>query len=327
MHLSVVIPFAGGDLPLVRTLESLLTQEHPLPEILVACPPGEPVSLAAVKMLSPRFEGSLRRVEAPPNLTTVELWNFAAAAATGKWISLLTPQVAVRSHFTRALSESAERCPTAAVIRAGWTRERSRGGPSEQHTLLSVRTVTHPAEALYEQRFGPKASTAAAAIRRETWQQMGGLPAEISLLGDWIGDWALWLTAGACADTVRSPEVIADIHTGLPDTDKAQEMREMYLIYRDILPRAADRAQLPDPTWISAASRKRFRDVTIAASNELRPQRGPERNHLADALDPWARAVDQQPLLERLRAGEKIRSFTLGKKMRPALRRVIAAVR
>ena len=101
----------------------------------------------------------------------------------------------------------------------------------------------------------------------------------------------------------------------------------MHLIYQDILPHAAEAAHLPDPSWIAAASRKRFRDVTIAASNDLRPGPGEIRSQLALALDPWARSVQQEALLERFRSGEKIRSFTFGKKMKPALRRVVAAVR
>lgn len=328
MHLSVVLPCLQAGTSLERTLESLLVQEQAVAEIVVAGVLSPDVQNPLEEEFRPRFPGTLRLLPLSAPLNTVDVWNKGVAACTGEWVSILTPETTVRPNFVRALAEAAERSADASVLRAGWTRERPRGaGPAEQHTLLSVRTVTHPAEALFEQRFGPKASTCAAAVRRGTWNRMGGVPPEIELLGDWIGDWALWLTAGAVGDTVRSPEVIADLHANSVSTNKAEEMREMYLIYRDILPRAARTAALSDPTWIASASRKRFRDVTIAASNDLRPGATQERQVLSAALADWAASVEQQPLLERLRSGEKIRSFTLGKKMKPAFRRVVAAVR
>lgn len=326
MSLSAVIPLPQAQADIRQTLESLLVQEVPFHEVVIAAQAGSGARVA-VSAFADRFAGRLRCVEAPDALCPVDLWNFAVSSAAGEWVSLLTPQVTVRPNFVQALQASIDRCPTAGVVRAGWTRERVGGATAEQHTLLSVRTVTHPAEALYEQRFGPKASTAAAAVRRGIWEHMGGIPQEITLLGNWIGDWALWLCAGSCADTVRSPEIIADIHAGPVQVEKADEVLEMYLVYRDILPRAARSAHLAEPTWIAAASRKRFRDVTIAASNELRPVQGKERTDLALALEPWAKSVEQEALLNRFRSGEKIRSFALGQKIRPALRRVVAVVR
>ena len=327
MSLSVVIPCSTLDASLPRLLESLLVQEQAIEEIVVVSSEQSTAIDGTLKKAKKRFPGSLIDCRHPEGAGAVERWNLGIARATGDWISLLTPQTTVRPAFARVLASSAERSPDASVLRAGWTRARPRGGPAEQHTLLSVRTITHPGEALYEQRFGPTAATSAAAIRRETWERMGGLPAEIALLGDWIGDWALWLTAGALGDTVRSPEILADIHLTSKTTSKADEVRELYLIYRDILPRAAACAQLADASWIAAASRKRFRDVAIAASNDLHPAQTQERAEIAAALEPWAAAVEQESLLNRLRSGERIRSFTLGQKMKPALRRVVAAVR
>lgn len=335
MHLSVVIPVAPAqEAALKLTLESVLALEPFAAEPAERCtldvivchnplPSGTPGGLPE---LLGRFDGQVRAVQPPAPLDDLALWNFAVRASAGDWFAMVTPQTTLRPGFARALAESAHRSPEASVLRAGWTRARSNGA-AEQHTLLSVRTVTHPAEALYEQRFGPKASTAAAAMRRETWDRMGGFPTETTLVGDWLGDWALWLAAGALGDTVRNPEIIADIRVVPPAHNKAEEMREMFAIYRDVLPRATASAGLGIPMWIAAASRKRLRDVTIAASNEMRPGPTTERASLAEALLPWARSVDQLPLLKRFEAGEKIRSFTLGRKMRPALRRVVAAVR
>lgn len=327
LDLSVVIPVCDAGDSLERTLESLAKQVVPAHEVTLAANPMRTPQDAEIEQIACRFPGMTRVVRSTSMLSTVDLWNFGIASSTGDWISLLTRQVTVRPNYVQSLSQAVERSPEASVVRAGWTRERPKGGAAEQHTLLSVRAVTHPAEALYEQRFGPKASSAAAAIRRKTWETMGGLSPEISLLGDWIGDWALWLTAGALGDTVRSPEIVADIHAEPEQTSRAEQVREMYSIYEHVLPRAAVAAHLPDPTWIAAASRKRFRDVAIAASNDLHPNQAGERSEVALALEPWARAVEQEAMLARLRDGEKIRSFALGKKMRPVLRRVIAAVR
>ena len=139
----------------------------------------------------------------------------------------------------------------------------------------------------------------------------------------------MWLLAGALGDTVRSREVIAEHRSRQQSTAadalrKTSEIEEAHLIYRDIFPRATAWAGLDNPTWIAAASRKRFRDVAIAASNRFGTAlRGP----LVEALRPWAISVEQEPLLARLEGGERIRDFNLARRMKPAFKRVISAVR
>jgi hypothetical protein len=322
MSLRLSVGIAASDQPdgLQRTLESLFAQDRPFDQIVVS---HNPACSTSTKLLK-RFTKRLHKVPTPPDCTPVQQWNALAPHLTGDWISLLTPNDCALPNFARVVEDTVMSDPEAAILRAGWIRLRD-NKPGESYTLHSVRAIVKPAEALYEQRFGPKGSFSAAAIRRQIWEQAGWFPTETPLLGDW----AMWLLAGALGDTIRSREVIAEHHVRHQDlaadaSRKTEEILETYRIYQEIFPRASALAGLEKTTWIESASHKRFRDVAIAASARFGTAlRGP----LVEALRPWARSVDQGPLLRRLEGGERIRDFNLARRMRPAIKRVISAVR
>jgi hypothetical protein len=321
LRLSVGVAACTEVAGLKRTLESVIGQERAFDQIVVA---DDQSSQACTDFLK-RFAGRVLVVPVPARLTAIQHWNCLAPHLTGDWISLLSQEDCARPNFAREVEQTVSVSASAAVLRAGWIRLRDNGRPGETYTLHSVRAVVKPAEALYEQRFGPKGSFSAAAIRRDIWERAGYFPEATP----YLGDWAMWLLAGALGDTVRSREVIAEHRAEQRGTDdearrKTSEIEEMYLIYQEILPRATEWAGLDASTWIAAASRKRFRDVAIAASNRFGTSlRGP----LVSALRPWAASVEQEPLLERLEGGERIRDFNLARRMKPAIKRVISAVR
>jgi hypothetical protein len=319
-RLSVGIAACEEASALQRTLEGIFGQERPFDQVVVA----QSQSSRAMTELLADYGSRVQVAPVPSGLTPIQQWNSLAPMLTEAWVSLLTPEDCPLPNFVHALQEAVGSSPGAAIVRAGWIRLRARG-PGERYTLHSVRSVVKPAEALYEQRFGPKGSFAACALRRDVWEQVGWFPEETPLLGDW----AMWLLAGALGETVRSREVIAEQRTAQHGSEfdlarKIEEIRETFLIYRDILPRATARAALENTTWIAAASRKRFRDVAIAASSKFHTDlRGP----LIEALRPWAQSVEQESLLSRLEGGERIRDFNLARRLRPAIKRVISAVR
>jgi hypothetical protein len=321
LRLSVGVAACNEVAALKRTLESVLAQDRPFDQIVVA----KAGSSTECDELLTRLADRILVVPVPTGLTPIQQWNCLAPHLTGDWISLFTPEDCARPNFAREVEQTVSASPTAVIVRAGWIRLRDNGRPGETYTLHSVRAVVKPADALYEQRFGPKGSFSACAIRSDIWEKTGYFPESTPF----IGDWAMWLLAGALGDTVRSREVIAEHHTEQLSTAadaerKASEIHEMYLIYREIFPKATAWAGLGDPTWIAAASRKRFRDVAIAASNRFGSAlRGP----LVDALRPWAVSVEQEPMLERLEDGDRIRDFNLARRMKPAIKRVFSAVR
>ena len=321
LRLSVGIAACSEVSDLKRTLESVLTQERPFNQIVVA---DDHTSQESSQVLD-RFAERVQVVPVPSALTAVQQWNSLAPHLTGDWISLLTTDDCARPNFAHQVEDTVTASAGAAILRAGWIRLRDNGRPGESYTLHSVRSVVKPPEALYEQRFGPKGSFSAAAIRRDIWEKAGYFPESTPFLGDW----AMWLLAGALGDTARCREVIAEHRTQQHGTAadaqrKTSEIHEMYLIYKEVLPRATACAGLDTPTWIAAASRKRFRDVAIAASNRFGTSL---RAPLVEALRPWAASVEQESLLDRLAGGERIRDFNFAGRMRPAIKRVISAVR
>ncbi len=321
LRLSVGVAACSDAAGMRQTLESVMVQERPFDQIVVA---DDRSSLECNELLK-RFADRLLIIPVPAGLTAVQQWNCLAPHLTGSWISLLTSEGCARPNFAREVEQTVNASASAVILRAGWGRLRDNGRPGETYTLHSVRAVVKPADALYEQRFGPKGSFFAAAIRRDIWEKTGYFPEATPFLGDW----AMWLLAGALGDTVRSRAVIAEHRTQQHGSEddaqrKASEIQEMYLIYREIFPKATAWAGLGEPTWIAAASRKRFRDVAIAASNRFGSSL---REPLVDALRPWAEAVEQELLLKRLEGGERLRDFNLARRMKPAIKRMISVVR
>ena len=322
LRLSAAVAASHDTAGLVRLIESVFNQETEGPAFdqVVLADDGESPKLAS---LLKRYKKQLQTVPVPAGLPPTQQWNLLAPHLTGDWVSFFTADDCPRPNFVREVHLTVAAFPNAAILRAGWLRIRTDGRPGERFTLNSVRASVKPADALYEQRFGPEGSLSACAVRRSAWEHSGLFPAELPLLGDW----ARWLQVGALGDTIRSREIIADHRMPSADHDLAHstaEIEETFRIYNEILPRATAQASLPDPTWIAAASRKRFRDVAIAASARFSSAaRGP----ILEALRPWAATVDQQPMLERLENGDRIRDFNLARRIRPTLRRVISAVR
>ena len=204
LRLSAGVAASPEPAGLERLLASLLSQERPFDQIVVAY--ADAVG-GEVQTVLQRFEPGVQAVLVPAGLTAAHQWNCLASHLKGDWISFFTPDDLARANFSREVEQTVSSTPSAAILRAGWISIRDNGRPGETYTLHSVRSVVKPADALYEQRFGPKGSFSAAAIRREIWEKAGLFPARNSLPSP---TWAMWLLAGALGDTVRSREVIAE---------------------------------------------------------------------------------------------------------------------
>ena len=211
------------------------------------------------------------------------------------------------------------------LVRGGWRNIDRAGTSFGEHRLDSVRRVTEPERALREQREGPKASFAAFALRRTAWERTGGFPEQVAL----VGDWGLWLLAGALGDTISTGgALIAEYRMGhQPDIWRArlaQYVRELQPVYADILPRATALGGFGHPGWIEAASRKHMRAAIRRISREVPAG---ERADLTAAFQPWAEATGSVRLFHRFESGAVLPITNPVERLRPIARRLLGRLR
>lgn len=320
MRLSIGVPAYNQGGYLRETLVSLLEQEVPFHEIVVSNNHSTDSTADVLR----EFAGRVRVVVPPEHLTMAGNWNFTVSQLTGDWVCLLSSDDLALPNFARSVCESVEHTPDAVLLRAAWIDIDAAGATVEERHLLSVRRVTQPSRALYEQRYGPKGSFAAFALRRDIWQRVGGFPEEVTL----VGDWGMWLLAGALGATVYCDTPIAKYRLGHQSaTIRARHhihAREMFIIYSNLLPRATQMAGLGVPSWIARASRTQLRRWLIAASNEFPAG---ERAQLVEAMRPWAEATGEQTRLHRFERGERLRGNTWQQPVRRLARALARRIR
>jgi glycosyltransferase involved in cell wall biosynthesis len=306
MKLSIGVPAYNQGSYLQETLESILHQDVPFHEIVVSNNHSTDSTAEVIASVQNRHHpGRIRVVVPPQHLTMVANWNFTASQLNGDWFSLLSSDDLALPNFVRSVQAAIALSSNAVLIRGAWRDINNRGESQGDRHLLSVSAVTHPPKTLYEQRFGPKGSFAAFALRRDIWEKAGKFPEEVTL----IGDWGMWLLAGALGDVIYTDDVIAAYRAGhQSDTLKARHhihMREMLVMYQQILPRAARLGGFGEPAWIAEASRKNFRVFIAGTSQEYTLE---ERSKSIDAFRPWAESTGQLALFKRFERGEILRS-------------------
>jgi len=320
MRLSIGVPVYNQGNFLRETIESLLAQEIPFHEIVVS----NNHSTDSTAEILREFEGSIRVIMPPSHLKMVQNWNFTVSQLGGDWFSLLSSDDLALPNFVRSVAETVESVPDAVLVRAAWIDIDVAGTTMEERHLMSVRRITVAPRAIYEQRFGPKGSFAAFALRRDIWQQVGGFPEEVTL----VGDWGMWLLAGALGSIAYCDQPIAKYRLGHQSgTIRGRHhihAHEMYVVYSELLPRATQMAGLGVPRWIASASRTQLRRWVVAASNEFPPG---ERVRLIEAMRPWAEATGEQKLFRRFERGERMRSIDWSGIARRIARRLAALLR
>jgi len=320
MRLSIGVPAYNQGSFLGETLESLLHQEAPFHEIVVSNNHSTDSTADVLR----QFDGRVRVVTPPEHLTMAGNWNFTISQLSGDWISLLSSDDLALPNFARSVAESVADVPDAVLLRAAWIDIAAAGATVAERHLLSVSRITAPPKTLREQRFGPKGSFAAFALRRDIWQQVGGFPEEVTLLSDW----GMWLLAGALGKIVYCDQPIAKYRgghqSGVIRARHHIHMREMHIIYSGLMPRATRLAGLGVPSWIARASRTQFRQYLAAASKDFAPG---ERAQLVEAMRPWAESVGEHKLFHRFEQGDRIRAIDWAGLMRPTVRRLASSLR
>ena len=319
MRLSIGIPAHNHGPFLREALESLLRQDEPFAEIVVSDNHSTDETAEVLAAAQAEHPGLIRAVRPPALLPAAANWNFTLRQLGGDWVSLLSSDDVALPCFARSVRLAVESSANASLVRGGWREIDQQGRTLGERYLLSVKRVTGPAEALYEQRFGPKASFAAFALRRDVYEQVGGFPEQVTI----IADWAMWLLAGALGESVYTGGLMAAYRVGHQGEFARRRLpvhvREMPAIYQDIMPRAAELAGLGLPAWIAEASRTRFREMVQRTSTEFVPG---ERAELTAAFRPWSETLGEADLLARFERGDVIHSRDLKRWLREQARRL-----
>ena len=320
MRLSIGVPAYNQGHYLGETLESVLMQKVPFHEVVVS----NNHSTDATAEVLRGFAGRVRVVTPPTHLTMAENWNFTIRQLTGDWVSLLSSDDLALPNFASSIGETVRDIPAAVLVRAAWIDIDPAGGTLEKRHLLSVRKITPPARALYEQRLGPKGSFAAFALRRDIWQKVGGFPEEVTL----VGDWGMWLLAGALGITAYCDQPIAKYRLGHQSSTIRSRHHihagEMAVMYSQLMPRATKMAGLGVPPWIARASKTQLRRWIVAASHEFGPD---ERGQIVEATRPWAEAVGEHELFQRFERGECIPALNWHQPVRRIVRALASRIR
>ena len=296
---SVGIPAFNQAEYLVETIESLLNQTRPPDEIVIS----DHYSTDHTAEVIERYKARVRGVKPPEGCDVSGQWRFTLSQLKGDWVTLFSSDDVARPKFCEVLLRGAARREDAVLVRAGWENIDGVGDVVSTNYLMSVKAVTVPPESLLEQRYGPKASFAAFAVKREVLEWAGGYPVAMES----FGDWPMFMQLAPFGSFIYESELIAGYRVG-HDGNKFRKRIGMWIrdeqrMFYDVMPLAAERAGMTDVSWIDEASRANFMRYLASASREFEAE---ERTEIAPLFESWASRVGGKQELRRFAAGESI---------------------
>jgi glycosyltransferase involved in cell wall biosynthesis len=304
VRFSVGVPTRNQAGFLRQTLDSLLAQTRLPDEIVISDHQSTDQTPRILAEYAASHPGLIRVVQPPRSSNLTAQYNFTLSSQSGDWITLLSSDDIALPNFCATFVAAAEQRPEAALIRAPWRNIDAAGHVLSHDYLLSVPREQHAPATLLSQRFGPKVSFAAFAVRREAFIASGPILAAIESLADW----ALFLQLTPFGPFLRVPELVSSYrvgHEGNRFRARAPMwLRDEFRIFTQVMPLAAERLHLRQRRWIREASRANLRRYLAAASAELPPS---ERAALLPDLASWAESNGETALLERFASGESIR--------------------
>jgi glycosyltransferase involved in cell wall biosynthesis len=303
VRFSVGIPTRDQAGYLRETLDSLLAQTRLPDEIVVSDHQSTDETPAVLAEYAAKHANLIRVVQPPPGSNLTAQYNFTLSSQTGDWITLLSSDDLALPNFCATFVQAAEQYPEAALIRAPWQNIDASGNVLSHDYLLSVPRVQRAPATLLSQRFGPKVSFAAFAIRRDAYIASGPILRDLESLADW----ALFLQLTPFGDFIRTSEIVSGYRVGHEGNRfRARAplwLRDELRIFSYIIPLAAERLKLQDRRWIADASRANLRRYLAAACSELPME---DRALLVPDLTSWAKSNGQVALVERFARGESI---------------------
>jgi glycosyltransferase involved in cell wall biosynthesis len=299
LTLSVGIPTYNQAEFLEETIESLLNQTYPPHEIVIS----DNFSTDRTPDIIRKYKGRLRGIKPPTALGLTSQINFTLTSQTADWITILSSDDVARPRFCEVLARGAASREDVVLVRAGWENIDRTGTPVGLNYMLSVPKVEQPPRTLTSQKYGPKASAAAFAMKRDAFLKSGPILESIES----FTDWALFLQIAPFGAFVYEHELISAYRVW--DTrDKFRNRIDMWIrdhvrLFSEVIPLAARRLGMSDVGWIRKAARSNFRQMLVAASTEFGAA---ERAHLVPLFEPWAQMVGEQALLQRFVTGAVI---------------------
>ncbi len=210
------------------------------------------------------------------------------------------------------------------LVRAAWDDIDQEGSLIKHHRILSVKPIDHPPQTLLENRFGPKASFAAFAVKREAWLEAGRFPDDLL----YIGDWGLWIKLAPYGDFIYEDEIISGYRVNtLPAARRKRDpllWGEHAHVYGQLLPSVARQCGLSQTAWIQKSCRLRFLDVLSYISRNTAPG---DRQDYVLQLGAWAELAGETARLRRFANGENVQHFNLSKAARDLVRPLIQNLR
>ena len=323
---SVGIPAYNQGEFLEETILSLLNQTRQPDEIVVS----DHFSTDNTAEIIEKYVKHVRGVKPPPGANLTEQYNFTLMSQTCDWITLLSSDDVARPNFCEVLLRGAARRDDAALVRAGWENIDDEGRSLGPNYFLRMSDVVCPPETVRSQQNGPKVSFASFAIRRSAYLEAGPVPESFESLADW----ALFVQLAPFGSFIYENEIISGYRVG-HDGNKfrsrfAMWVRDEQRMFYGVMPLAAQRAGMKDTDWIDKASRANFLRYITAAYEEFALA---ERAALYPILEPWAKRVDGQSVLESFLADRPLPAslsnvIERGKQMvRPFAQKMHAALR
>lgn len=296
---SIGIPAFNQGVYLRSTIESVLNQTTRATEIVVS----NNWSTDSTKEVAESFGDRIRLITPPKHLSMMEHWNFVVSELSGDWFSLLSSDDEAKPNFVDTLSRGAVAFPSAVMVRSGYDIIDGDGRLIDTRYILSAKKITKPPQTLYEQLTGPKASFAAFALRKATWDMVGGFPDTMNL----NGDWGMWLKVSPHGDFIYEHDIISRYRTqyrpGLNVKRLLAELKDDVIIYEDIMPSALKQVSNPNTSKLMQASKTRFLNRLILLNDIEDPEL---REAARDILEPWAASTGNEDILKRALNGEKI---------------------
>lgn len=307
LRFSVGIPTRNQAGYLRQTLDSLLAQTRLPDEIVVSDHQSTDETPAVLAEYAAKHPGLIRVVQPLAGSNLTAQYNFTLSEQRGDWITLLSSDDLALPKFCASFVRAAEQHPAAALIRAPWQNIDADGKVLSHDYLLSVPREQEAPATLESQRFGPKVSFAAFAIRREAYVQSGPILAEVESLADW----ALFLQLTPFGPFIKLAEIVSNYRVG-HEGDRFRARAPMWIrdelrMFSQVMPLAAERMQLRERQWIREASCANLRRYVVAASKEFAPE---ERGAVMEALKRWAEFNGETELVDRFGRGEAIREKT-----------------
>lgn len=319
--LSVGIPAYNQGAFLGRTIESLLRQTQPPDEIVVS----DHFSTDDTAKVAQSFAGEVRYVQPPAGSSYGGQWNFTLQQLRSSWITLLSSDDIAYQNYVEVLLRGAKRSANAVLVRASWNNIDPEDRVLGTQRLLSVSGITSPPRNLLEQRYSPKASFAAFAMRRAAWEKAGRVPEDVESLNDW----ALFVRLAPFGDFIYEPEIIAGYRVG-HDGDKYRRRLPLWLrdeqrMFSGFIPEAAARLKMKNTRWIKAASRHNFLRYLCEASRRFAPE---ERAVLMEPFESWAASVGEEERMRRFKNGEVLPApLWLGERIKAKVRPIYARLK